>query len=135
MVTADEHREVSSIELCSAILETYEALELAGKVCDLQTSGEGIFSVELLIDAYALFEMVVEVAVDELYTIAVEIEAYGNPQKAWGFRMSIGVDTERCPVDGEEQYPALKTSQAKVGCTQQDGIWYVELRAEGGVIS
>ena len=132
MVTADEHREVSSIELCSAIRETYEALELAGKVCDLQTSGEGMFSVELLVDAYELFETVVEASAEELYTIAVEIEAYGNPQTAWGFLMSVGVDTQRCPVDGEEQYPALKTSQAKVSCTQQDGIWYVELRAEGG---
>lgn len=122
MLLADENRKISSMELERSIRESMEYFRLTGKTQDFQVKGERMLDARLVILAYELFESVLEMVYDRIYSFAVSLSAEGE------FMLKLEADAEDMPVHADWKGRELEELGVSLSVIWVEDYWRVTMK-------
>lgn len=125
MLIAEENKTISTRELGISIKESLEYFALSGKAQELREKGDMMLPSGLILHAFEIYEDVMELAYEQIYSMAVKINC--EKECFLSIEFDAGEDfEERFHIECMEE--KLLAQGIKVSVTYLDDTWKVSLQ-------
>ena len=124
MLISDDNKNVSSSELCMAIRESMDYMELKGISCEIMEDGENELPASFVIYAYDIFEHLMEDEFNSLHSCMVMFEETED------FGITIAFDSPECSMDSDWWKKELAECGSRLKVRNEDDTFYVTILCE-----